>query len=67
MTAKFVTVMGSYVTDLAFRTEKLPAWGETYMGKEFRLGSWSSASEKRARPIAIAKGFASPRPAPEPE
>ena len=46
MTAKFVTVMGSYVTDLAFRTEKLPAWGETYMGKEFRLGPGGKGSNQ---------------------
>jgi ribokinase len=46
MSAKFVTVMGSYVTDLAFRTEKLPAWGETYMGKEFRLGPGGKGSNQ---------------------
>ncbi len=46
MSAKFVTVMGSYVTDLAFRTEKLPAWGETWMGKEFRLGPGGKGSNQ---------------------
>ena len=46
MTAKFVTVMGSYVADMAFRTEKLPAWGETYMGKEFRLGPGGKGSNQ---------------------
>jgi len=46
MSAKFVTVMGSYVADMAFRTEKLPAWGETYMGKEFRLGPGGKGSNQ---------------------
>lgn len=46
MSAKLVTVMGSYVTDLAFRTEKLPAWGETYMGREFRLGPGGKGSNQ---------------------
>ncbi len=46
MTGKFVTVMGSFVADMAFRTEKLPAWGETYMGKEFRLGPGGKGSNQ---------------------
>ena len=35
---KWITVMGSFVADLAFRTERLPEWGQTIMGSEFRLG-----------------------------
>jgi ribokinase len=31
---------------MAFRTEKLPAWGETYMGKEFRLGPGGKGSNQ---------------------
>jgi ribokinase len=46
MSMKFVTVMGSYVADMAFRTAKLPAWGETYMGKEFRLGPGGKGSNQ---------------------
>jgi len=46
MSGKFVTVMGSYVADMAFRTEKLPAWGETYMGREFRLGPGGKGSNQ---------------------
>lgn len=46
MSGKFVTVMGSYVTDMAFRTEKLPAWGETYMGREFRMGPGGKGSNQ---------------------
>lgn len=46
MSQKFVTVMGSFVADMAFRTEKLPAWGETYMGREFRLGPGGKGSNQ---------------------
>ena len=46
MSRKFVTVMGSFVADMTFRTEKLPAWGETYMGKEFRLGPGGKGSNQ---------------------
>ena len=38
--------MGSYVADLAFRTEKLPAWGETYMGAAFKLGPGGKGSNQ---------------------
>ncbi|HUB20502.1 MAG TPA: PfkB family carbohydrate kinase, partial [Acidobacteriaceae bacterium] len=46
ISAKFVTVMGSFVADMAFRTEKLPAWGETFMGREFRLGPGGKGSNQ---------------------
>jgi len=46
MSEKFVTVMGSFVADMSFRTEKLPAWGETYMGREFRLGPGGKGSNQ---------------------
>lgn len=46
MNKPFVTVMGSYVTDLAFRTDKLPAWGETYMGSGFRMGPGGKGSNQ---------------------
>jgi ribokinase len=46
MGGKFVTVMGSYVTDLAFLTDKLPAWGETYMGSAFRMGPGGKGSNQ---------------------
>jgi len=42
----YVVVMGSYVADVAFRTEKLPAWGETYMGTEFTLGPGGKGSNQ---------------------
>ena len=41
-----VVVMGSYVADVAFRTEKLPAWGETYMGSYFKLGPGGKGSNQ---------------------
>jgi hypothetical protein len=43
-----VVVMGSYVTDLAFRTEKLPAWGETFMGSGFQMGPGGKGSNQAA-------------------
>jgi ribokinase len=42
----YVVVMGSYVADVAFRTEKLPAWGETYMGSGFKLGPGGKGSNQ---------------------
>jgi ribokinase len=41
-----VTVMGSFVADLAFRTPRLPAWGETILGSEFRLGPGGKGSNQ---------------------
>jgi ribokinase len=46
MSAKWVTVMGSFVADLAFRTDKLPAWGETFMGRGFQLGPGGKGSNQ---------------------
>jgi ribokinase len=41
-----VTVMGSFVADLSFRTPHLPAWGETVLGSEFRLGPGGKGSNQ---------------------
>jgi len=38
--------MGSFVADLAFRTGKLPAWGETTMGSSFQLGPGGKGSNQ---------------------
>src|SRR5713101_838033 len=46
MAEKWVTVMGSFVADLAFRTQQLPAWGQTVMGTEFRLGPGGKGSNQ---------------------
>src|SRR5215467_10998477 len=46
MPDKWVTVMGSFVADLAFRTPRLPDWGQTIMGSEFRLGPGGKGSNQ---------------------
>ena len=46
MTDKWVTVMGSFVADLTFRTAQLPAWGQTIMGSSFRLGPGGKGSNQ---------------------
>ena len=46
MNRKSVVVMGSYVADLAFRSPKLPAWGETVMGVGFSLGPGGKGSNQ---------------------
>jgi ribokinase len=43
---KRITVLGSFVADLAFRTSKVPAWGETLMGSDFRLGPGGKGSNQ---------------------
>ena len=46
MAKKWVTVMGSFVADLAFRTDRVPAWGETLMGQSFKLGPGGKGSNQ---------------------
>lgn len=46
MSRKWVTVMGSFVADLAFRTQRLPRWGETMLGSEFRIGPGGKGSNQ---------------------
>jgi ribokinase len=41
-----VIVLGSYVADLAFRIDRLPAWGETRMGQSFHLGPGGKGSNQ---------------------
>lgn len=43
---KSVTVMGSFVADLSFRTPRLPSWGETVLGSGFRLGPGGKGSNQ---------------------
>lgn len=38
--------MGIFVADLAFRTPRLPAWGVTTLGSEFRLGPGGKGSNQ---------------------
>src|SRR5579864_1847202 len=44
--SKWITVMGSFVADLAFRTKQLPAWGQTILGSDFRLGPGGKGSNQ---------------------
>lgn len=41
-----IAVMGSFVADVTFRTGRLPAWGETFMGKAFKLGPGGKGSNQ---------------------
>ncbi|HTC74931.1 MAG TPA: ribokinase [Edaphobacter sp.] len=41
-----VTIMGSYVADVAFRIDRLPTWGETRMGQFFQLGPGGKGSNQ---------------------
>ena len=42
----WVIVMGSFVADLAFRVDRLPAWGETLMGPSFQIGPGGKGSNQ---------------------
>jgi ribokinase len=46
MAEKWITVLGSFVADLAFRTHKAPGWGETVMGSAFKLGPGGKGSNQ---------------------
>jgi ribokinase len=46
MDKKWVTVLGSFVADLAFRTHRIPVWGETLLGSEFKLGPGGKGSNQ---------------------
>jgi ribokinase len=46
MATKWVTVMGSFVADVTFRTDRIPAWGETRMGQSFKLGPGGKGSNQ---------------------
>ncbi|HEY6271539.1 MAG TPA: ribokinase [Terriglobales bacterium] len=41
-----ITVMGSFVVDLAFRTPALPGWGQTIIGSDFKLGPGGKGSNQ---------------------
>jgi ribokinase len=56
MTVNRVTVLGSYVADLAFRIDRLPNWGETRMGHSFQLGPGGKGSNQA---VAAARAGAS--------
>jgi len=41
-----VFILGSFVADVAFRTSRLPSWGETLMGNLFALGPGGKGSNQ---------------------
>ncbi len=41
-----ITILGTFVADLAFRAGELPAWGQTILGTEFRLGPGGKGSNQ---------------------
>jgi len=41
-----IAVMGIFVADLAFRTRKLPAWGQTVLGAEYRISPGGKGSNQ---------------------
>jgi len=46
MKNKTITVLGSYVADLAFRIEALPVWGETRLSPSFAIGPGGKGSNQ---------------------
>jgi ribokinase len=46
MPQKWITVLGSFVADLAFRTPRIPAWGETVLGSGFVIGPGGKGSNQ---------------------
>lgn len=53
--AKKVFILGSFVADVAFRSSRLPAWGETLMGTNFALGPGGKGSNQA---VAAARALA---------
>ena len=43
---KWITVLGSFVADLSFRTRNVPGWGETVLGSDFRVGPGGKGSNQ---------------------
>src|SRR5882724_9907764 len=41
-----ISVMGIFVADLAFKTPRLPNWGETVLGRDFRVGPGGKGSNQ---------------------
>jgi ribokinase len=41
-----ITIMGIFVVDLAFETKRLPDWGETVLGSDFRMGPGGKGSNQ---------------------
>ncbi len=41
-----ITILGTFVADLAFRADRLPTWGETVLGSAFRMGPGGKGSNQ---------------------
>lgn len=50
---KWITIMGSFVADLAFRTPDLPRWGETILGSAFSLGPGGKGSNQAVAAVRL--------------
>ena len=46
MSSPRITIMGIFVADLAFRTSRLPVWGETVLGSDFAMGPGGKGSNQ---------------------
>lgn len=46
MAGRPIAIMGIFVADMAFRTPRLPAWGETVLGAGFQLGPGGKGSNQ---------------------
>ena len=46
MPERRIAVMGSFITDLAFRTAALPVWGQTILGSGFLIGPGGKGSNQ---------------------
>lgn len=46
MTGRRITILGIFVADVAFRTPRNPAWGETVIGSGFTLGPGGKGSNQ---------------------
>jgi hypothetical protein len=62
MPDKRVTVMGSFVADLAFRAAQLPAWGQTILGSEFRIGPGGKGSNQAVAAARLGGAMTAARP-----
>ena len=41
-----ITILGTFVADLAFRADRIPGWGETVLGSSFKMGPGGKASNQ---------------------
>lgn len=41
-----ITILGTFVADLAFRADRLPTWGETVLGSAFKMGPGGKGSNQ---------------------